>query len=97
MALARDAVEKQLSKKLRMNRWREGKTDHRYYVLTIDGKQVALTKVSTATNHKDLGDDLVKQMARQLYVSTPFFREVISCTKSRDDYLQCLSEQGLVT
>lgn len=93
MALARNGVEQQLSQKLLMELRQGKRADHRYYVLMIDGVKVAQTHVSTGTSYKTLGNDLVSSMARQLYLTAPFFRDIVNCKKSRDDYLQCLKEQ----
>lgn len=96
MPLERDATEAQLTQKLEMTlRDRRG-DDHRRYDLIIAGKRVARTMVSRGSGYRTLGDDLVGRMARQLHVTSPFFRELISCTKSRDEYLSKLKDQNLI-
>ena len=94
MALDRRNVEQALSGKLGMVL--DEDRDHRFYRLVVNGKFVAQTKVSTGARYKTLGHDLVKAMARQLYVPTPFFRDLISCAKGRDDYLQHLSREEMI-
>lgn len=96
MALSRSDTERQLTRKLQMTR-RVGKgQDHRYYDLYIDGRRIAFTKVSTGTGHRTLGPNLVSAMAKQLHVPTPFFEDIINCTKSRNDYLEKLREQRII-
>ena len=64
---------------------------------TINDCVVARTKLSRGSEkYKTLGDDLVRKMAQQLHISMPMFRELESCTKSRDDYLQLLKENGFL-
>lgn len=93
MSLPRREVERQLTQKLLMEP-RPG--DHRYYYLFINGRKVARTHVSTGTNSRTLGDNMVSTMARQLNVTTSFFREIVNCTKTRDQYLQQLRDQDLL-
>jgi hypothetical protein len=96
MTLARDAVERKLTQKLEMTHRKRRGDDHRRYDLLIDGQRIARTMVSTGTGSRTLGDNLVSQMARQLKVPTPFFRELISCSKSRAEYLEKLRDQQLI-
>jgi hypothetical protein len=96
MPLPRDTTEQQLVQKVQMTPRNRKGDDHRFYDLVINGQRVARTKVSRGSGYKTLGDDLVSKMARQLYVPTPFFRELINCTKSRDEYLGILRDQGRI-
>jgi hypothetical protein len=66
--------------------------DHRRYRLIIDAQFIAQTHVSSGTKYRTLGQDLVAAMAKQLHVSPQFFRDIVTCTKSRDDYLHKLRE-----
>jgi len=59
-------------------------TDHRWYELRRPGRKTILTKLSHSG--KDVGKELEPKIARQLEVTTPFFREMIRCTKSKEDY-----------
>lgn len=71
--------------------------DHQVFLLMVDGRVVARTKLSRGSEKdKTLGDDLVRKMAQQLHVSMAVFRELESCTKSRDEYFQILRENGLL-
>ena len=92
MVLDRRSVMRTLTNKLGMV---VDQRDHRVYKLHIEGKFVAQTKMSRGSEkYKTLVHDLVKAMARDLNVPTPFFRELDSCAKSRDDYLQHLRDIG---
>jgi hypothetical protein len=71
--------------------------DHQVFLLVVDDRVVARTKLSRGSEkYKTLGDDLVRKMAQQLHVSMPVFRELESCTKSREDYLQILRGTGFL-
>lgn len=70
--------------------------DHRRYRLMVGGKKVVGTQVSTGTNARTVPSNLVSAMARQLSVQTSYFVEMVSCTKSKDQYLMSLKEAGLI-
>jgi S-adenosylhomocysteine hydrolase len=94
MAVSRRGVERMLTNKLEMTL---DDRDHQVFLLVIEGRVIARTKLSRGSEkYKTLGDDLVRKMAQQLRVSMPVFRELESCTKSRDDYLQVLREHGFL-
>lgn len=96
MSLPRDDTERQLTQKLQMTLRNRKGDDHRRYELVINGRRVVRTMVSRGSGHRTLSNDIVSKMAKQLQVTTPFFREVIICTKSREDYLEKLREQELI-
>jgi hypothetical protein len=58
--------------------------DHRWYVLKLDG----LPPIATKSSHGKtvISGSLESAIAKQLRVRTPFFRKMIGCTKSREDY-----------
>lgn len=70
--------------------------DHRYYRLTIDGRLILKTKVSTGTKHQTVSDSLIGLMARQLHTTAPNFRKLEACTYSKLDYLEDLKKQGVL-
>ncbi len=46
-------------------------------------------------SHREVTDILLKQMAKQIGVyKKRFFEEMIECTKSRDDYINEISNNG---
>lgn len=61
-------------------------SDHRWYVLKLDGLPPILTKASHGKGI--IAGNLENTIAKQLRVRTPFFREMMGCTKSREDYYQ---------
>lgn len=91
MALSRRLVERALTGKLGMDL---DQRDHRVYRLRIGGRLVAQTKVSRGTGHDTIGEDLVKAMARDLGVPTPFFRGLVSCTKGFEEYRELIATKG---
>lgn len=71
--------------------------DHQVFLLMSEGRIVARTKRSRGSEkYQTLGDDLVRKMAQQRHVSMPVFRELESCTKSRDEHLETLRENGFL-
>ena len=70
--------------------------DHRYYVFKFDNRVVARTKVSHGTKYKDLGDDLISRMARQCWLNTQEFLELVDCTLSQQGYEDKLRQKKTV-
>ena len=58
--------------------------DHRWFVLEIDGIPSISTKISHS--RAQINQNLESKISRQLRVRTPFFKEMIDCTKSKEDY-----------
>ncbi len=65
-------------------RRREG-DHHRFIFYTNDGKK---TPIITKSSHnmRDIGDDLLTQMAKQCRLTKLKFMKLIECTLSREDY-----------
>jgi predicted RNA binding protein YcfA (HicA-like mRNA interferase family) len=88
---ARRDVEAALKKK----GFQQGDGDHHWFVFwTADGKK---TTIRTKTSHgstKDLGDGLLKEMARQTRVSKIQFLELIDCPMRREQYQGLLQGGG---
>jgi len=61
-------------------------SDHRWYELRLPGLPPILTKVSHRKT--EISDDLLGKIRRQLRVRNRFFREMVDCTKEREDYRQ---------
>lgn len=93
MPLDRRDVEQALETKLQ---FRCGQGDHREFTLHIAGKMVTKTKTSRGTKHKTIGDELLGQMARQLFVPRKFFEDLVKCLKTKTDYLRSLADRGIV-
>jgi hypothetical protein len=64
--------------------------DHRWYKLQLTG----LPTIRTYFSHgkKEIGKKLESKIARQIRVRNKFFREMIDCTKGREDYYQQVRE-----
>lgn len=84
MGLPRTEVEKALQAKGFLPSGRKGE-DHRYYIYhSLDNKKTRIsTHVSTGGKYADLGNDLVKKMARQCQLTTAEFKAFIECTLSQ--------------
>ena len=64
---------------------RSHSVDHHWYELKISDGPTIRTKVSHGKG--ELGKVLEGRIAKQMRVRTPFFREMMSCTKDSDQYL----------
>ena len=84
-------IERLLDTKFGFALKRKGK--HIFYELCVEGLRTIRTHVSHG-NKRDVGRPLEAMMARELGVRNQFFREMISCTKTREDYLRCLRENA---
>lgn len=62
-------------------------TDHELFELVVDGRVVAVTKISHHSSGRDIGDGLLGAMARQCYVSGPTFRGAVACVVIRDAFV----------
>ena len=94
MPLERRSIEGALTGKFRFELRNRRGDDHRIYVLRVGNRRVARTKVSTGTGSRTVGDNIVAEIAHQVGVPTPFFREMVGCTKSLEDLLGFLRLTG---
>ena len=62
---------------------------HTYYRVFDEDKLIGETFMSR--NNKDIDDYLQNRMAKQLGVSTSVFRDIVSCSVSRCDYIEQVS------
>lgn len=62
--------------------------DHSYYIYwNISGKKtIRKTKMSHGTSHKEIGDPLLGQMARQLGLTKKDFLQLVDCTIDQEMY-----------
>jgi len=56
-----------------------------YLVYDDDGTLLGVTHISHGET--EIGDPLVGQMARQLNISLPLWRDIIRCPKGRAEYI----------
>jgi len=87
-------IERALESKLGFRR--EEGAKHKLFSLYIQGKLVAETKTSRGSGYKTLGEYLVGEMAKQLFVPHQFFVEMVRCTRTRADFLRFLSKRGRI-
>ena len=80
---------------LKRKGFRQDDGDHHWYFYwTAEGKK---TTVRTKTSHgstKDLGDGLLKEMARQVRVTKLQFLELVDCAMTREEFEGALMDGG---
>jgi len=81
-ALSQDEIESGLVKK----GFRRSHTDHRYFILYVEGKKEAATFLSHGKN-QDIGSALLNAMAKELGLSTRDFIDFVKCPLSIEDLL----------
>jgi len=67
---------------------------HQIYVLKIAGRQVARTLISHGV--RDIGDDLMAVMARQMGISLSQLRSIVNGRIGREEYRRLLRERGIL-
>gem|GEM_PF-753999 len=65
-------------------------SDHRWYELKLPGLPTVLTKVSHS--REPISAKIESKMARQLRVRHPFFKGMMDCNQSNDDYRRQVRE-----
>lgn len=93
MPLPRADVERALEQKLQMQRV---DSDHRRFYLVFDGRNILHTMTSHGTKYRELGDQLLGLMAKELRVPRKFFVDLVRCTRSRDEYIDQLRQRNLL-
>ena len=67
--------------------------DHHFYRLFIDGKNAGIrTKISHG--ERDIGDNLLAQMAKQTKLVKKEFLELVASPLTLDQYVKLLRERG---
>lgn len=74
--------------------FREVDGDHKRLVYYSGGKK---TEVRTKVSHssRDVGEDLIHQMAKQTRLSKPEFVDLVECTMAGDVYREKLRSHGV--
>jgi len=62
--------------------------DHRVFVVQVTDRIKIRTKVSHGSGYKTIGSQLVSDMARQCRVTTGEFTELVTCTLSREQWVE---------
>ncbi|MPL65995.1 hypothetical protein SDC9_11663 [bioreactor metagenome] len=93
--ISRDAIESSLRKK----GFRQDDRDHRFYYFFYQNRRSSIrTKISTGTHYKDYSDKLLKSMKTQLHMpSTKDLKDFLICTKSEEEYINILQNDGIIT
>lgn len=63
---------------------------HDEYLLTIEGRQLAILSIRRASE-KDKGHDYLN---RDLHISPHQAKQLAQCPWSRDDYIECMRKKG---
>ncbi len=72
----------------------KGKHADIYVKLDLPGVEPVVTKVShPKSTRKTVGKTLEGLMAKQLRVETPYFRDMIGCTRSQEEYYARLKSE----
>jgi hypothetical protein len=83
--------ERQLKHKFGFVPAKDHSVDHIWLKLELIGLPTIFTKLSHSGD--ELRDKLIGKIARQLRVRGPFLREMIGCTKSRDEYYRQVRQE----
>jgi len=84
MSIKPKELENILTNKLKFILSKNHSSDHRWYELELPGLPTIRTKVSHS--RKPIEKGLESLIIKQLRVKKPFYIEVISCTKSQEEY-----------
>jgi hypothetical protein len=87
-ALSQDEIEAGLGRK----GFCRGHTDHRYFILYVNGKKEAATFLSHGKN-QDVGAPLLNAMAKELGLTTKEFIDLIKCPMSTEELLAAKKER----
>lgn len=72
------------------------KAEGDHHVFEFWHNDIFITKTKTSHNSQDINDYLIKAMSNQCKVDKEFFIEFVRCTKSKDDYIDKLIENGTI-
>lgn len=76
---------------------KEGKSkDHKYYILTLDGKKYNIyTKISHGM--KEIDKSLLKKIYKQLEMpDLEYLKNYSHCTITKDEYVEMLRQSGVL-
>jgi hypothetical protein len=87
-ALSQDEIEAGLERK----GFCRSHTDHRYFILYVNGKKEAATFLSHGKN-QDVGAPLLNAMAKELGLTTKEFIDLVKCPMSTEELLAAKKER----
>ena len=67
---------------------------HHFFEFYYNEKLIVSTR--TSHNGQDIDDYLISAMSKQCKVRKDFFKELVTCTKTQNDYEEELRQQGLI-
>lgn len=71
--------------------------DRFYTVVCECGTLLGTTKLGRHQGtKKDVGQPILKQIPRQLKIDNDVWRDIVGCTKSRNDYLRARGHEGCI-
>lgn len=70
----------------------KSESHHHYFEFWHEDKLIVRTR--TSHNNQDLNDYLISAMAKQCLMPKKFFKDFCRCTKSREEYISLLEENG---
>ncbi len=92
MPRKQDEVEKSLLNK----GFQAGGGDHNYFLYYSRAGKKTIVRTKTSHGSKEIGDNLLAQMAKQCRLSNKDFGLLVECPLSRDDYEAKLITAGAV-
>lgn len=71
---------------------------HTKYVLYVDGKKTrVMTVFSRGKDKKDLGDNLIKRIKKQLHFDDENkFQDFVKCPLTYEEYINMLHQKGII-
>lgn len=71
---------------------------HTKYILYVNGKKTrVMTVFSRGKDKKELGDDLVRRIQKQLHLEDPQkFEDLVNCPLSYQAYIAHLQQKGII-
>jgi hypothetical protein len=87
-ALSQDEIESGLVKK----GFRRSHTDHRFFILYVNGKKEAATFLSHGKN-QDIGSPLLNAMAKEIGLTKREFFDLVKCPMSTEELLAAKNER----
>ncbi len=85
---------KEINAKLQKKGFKKENTDHNCFYYVYNGKKTGIWTKTSFGSHKDIGDNLILKMARQVRLKKPEFMRLIECTLSAEDYKKLLIQNG---
>ncbi|MEK6649706.1 MAG: hypothetical protein AABY75_01900 [Bacteroidota bacterium] len=77
--------------------FREGRSDHKYYYLFVDGRKVnVFTYLSHGSGYKEYSDGLVSKVAQQVGLVKKEFLEFVECPLTHEKHVALLRQRDRI-